>query len=152
MTITDTDVLNALLRGEISATETYDQALRKFSGLAEEEELRRMRNEHREAADTLRQHVLQQGGEPVMGSGWWGAWARFVEGTAKLFGKSAALQALQEGEEHGVEEYEEVLGIGRLPDDCKGLVRMRLMPQCHAHIQVLGRLIAAQSPASPAAK
>jgi hypothetical protein len=141
---TDTDALNSLLRGEISATETYNQALEKFSGQAEEAELRRMRDDHREAANALRVHVREHGGEPSTGSGWWGTWAKLVEGAAKLFGKAAALKALKEGEEHGVNEYEEALGGGGLAADCEGLIRSRLLPGCQSHIQALDRLMAAK--------
>ena len=35
-TATNTDTLNSLLRGEISAAETYNQALEKFAGEPEE--------------------------------------------------------------------------------------------------------------------
>src|SRR5262245_21413827 len=102
MAATQTDTLNSLLRGEISATETYNQALEKFAGRTEEAELRRMRDEHRTAANTLRKHVHEHAGGPSTGSGLWGAWAKMVEGAAKTFGHSAALKALKEGEEHGI--------------------------------------------------
>jgi len=104
-----TDTLNCLLRGEISATETYNQALEKFAGQPQEGELRGIRDEHRTAANTLRQHVHTHGGDPSTDSGWWGAWAKLVEGTAKAFGHTAALKALKEGEEHGLKEYREAL-------------------------------------------
>src|SRR4051812_38612531 len=98
MATTQVDTLKSLHRGEIAATETYNQALEKFAGEPEEAEVRRLRDEHREAANTLRQHVHQQGDDPSQGSGAWGAWAKFVEGTAQVFGKTAALKALKEGE------------------------------------------------------
>jgi uncharacterized protein (TIGR02284 family) len=142
---TITDALNSLLRGEISATETYNQALEKFSGKPEEEELRRMRDDHREAANALRVHVREHGGEPSTGSGWWGTWAKLVEGAAKLFGKTAALKALKEGEEHGIKEYQEALGDGSLAADCEGLIRSRLLPECQAHVQALDRLMGGQA-------
>src|SRR5262249_18115532 len=104
-----TDALNSLLRGEISATETWTQALEKFSGQPEQSEVQRIRDDHREAANTLRQHVHKQHSEPATGSGAWGAWAKLVEGTAKAFGKTAALKALKEGEEHGIKQYQKAL-------------------------------------------
>jgi uncharacterized protein (TIGR02284 family) len=144
MATATTDALNSLLRGEISATETYTQALEKFAGQPEEPELRRMRDEHREAANTLRQHVRDEGGQPSTGSGWWGAWAKFVEGTAKVFGKAAALKALKEGEEHGINDYTRALQGDALAADCKALVSGQLLPRCQAHIPALDRLISAQ--------
>ena len=144
MATTRTATLNALLRGEISATETYNQALEKFTGQSEEAEVRRLRDEHREAANTLRKHVREHGGEPSTGSGWWGAWAKFVEGAAQVFGKAAALKALKEGEEHGINNYREALEDDDVAADCKALIRGQLLPRCEAHVPALDRLMEAQ--------
>jgi len=140
MATTDTDALCSLHRGEISATETYNQALEKFSGQPEEAELRHMRDDHRETANMLRQHVHEMGGQPSTGSGWWGAWAKTVEGAAKVFGKTAALKALKEGEEHGIKEYECVLASD-VPEMCKSMIREQLLPRCQTHVHSLDRLM-----------
>lgn len=145
MATTNTDALNSLLRGEISATETYNQALEKFAGQPQEGELRGIRDEHRTAANTLRQHVHQHGGDPSTDSGWWGTWAKMVEGTAKVFGETAALKALKEGEEHGLKEYREALNDSGLAPDCHALIRTQLIPQCQAHITALDRLMSEPS-------
>lgn len=135
------DTLNALLRGELSATETYQQALAKVGNDREAPELRRLHDEHRSAANTLRQHVHQMGGKPDQGSGAWGAWAKAVEGTAKVFGNTAAMKALKEGEEHGVKSYEDALHDANLPAECQTLIRSTLLPQTRSHIQVLDQLM-----------
>src|SRR5262245_52104185 len=104
-TVTErTDTLNNLLRGELSAVETYRQALGKVGNEPDAAELRLIASEHREAADMLRRHILSRGGDPPYSAGAWGAWAKAVEGTAKLFGNAAAIKVLKEGEEHGVKE------------------------------------------------
>jgi uncharacterized protein (TIGR02284 family) len=144
MTATATDTINSLLRGEISAAETYNQALEKFAGQTEAPELKRLRDAHREAANTLRQHVHKHGDQPATSSGVWGAWAKCVEGTAKLFGKTAALKALKEGEEHGVNQYKGALDDKDLAADCKALIRTQLT-QAQGHIPALDRLMSAQS-------
>ena len=56
--------LNSLLRGELAATETYQQALAKVGNEAGVADLRRIHAEHREAANTLRQHIHVHGGKP----------------------------------------------------------------------------------------
>jgi uncharacterized protein (TIGR02284 family) len=145
MAATQTGPLNSLLRGEISATETYNQALEKFAGKPAEAELRRLRDEHSEAANSLRQHIHLHGGDPSTGSGAWGTWAKLVEGTAKVFGDTAALKALKEGEEHGVNSYQSALRGNDLTADCKGLISAQLLPRTQAHIPVLDRLMGAQS-------
>src|SRR5258708_4377043 len=113
MTTTSTaktvEALNSLLRGELAATETYQQALTKVSDEPGAHELRRIHVEHREAANTLRQHVHQHSGKPDQGSGAWGTFAKAIEGVAKLFGSTSALKALKEGEEQGIKSYEKAL-------------------------------------------
>ena len=133
--------LNKLLRGEISAIETYQQALEKLDDTKNATEIRRLHDEHIQAANVLRRHVHEHGGQPDKGSGAWGAFAKAVEGTAKLFGNAAAMKALKEGEEQGVSDYESALKDGDLPADCKELIQTRLLPQTRAHIPVLDHLM-----------
>jgi uncharacterized protein (TIGR02284 family) len=139
-----TDTLNRLLRGELAATETYQQALAKVGNESGAQELRQIHHEHRDAANTLRQHVHEHGGKPDQGSGAWGGFAKSVEGAAKLFGNASALKALKEGEEHGIKDYEAALGEKDLPEDCKSLIRSTLLPRCRGHIPVLDRLMGAK--------
>jgi uncharacterized protein (TIGR02284 family) len=136
--------LNRLIRGELSAIETYRQALDKMKDAPEATELHSLMVEHRNAVQVLREHVLQRGGTPATSSGPWGGWAKLVEGTAALFGNAAALKALKEGEEHGVKEYEAFLQDENADQDCRLLVQSQLLPQARAHIPVLDRLIDAQ--------
>jgi uncharacterized protein (TIGR02284 family) len=138
---TTTDTLNELLRGELAATETYQQALAKVGNEPGADELRHIHKEHREAANTLRQHVRHFGGKPDQDSGAWGAFAKAVEGTAKVFGNAAALTALKEGEESGIRSYEDALQDEGLPAECRNLIRTDLLPQTRAHIPVLDRLM-----------
>ena len=137
-----TDCLNELLRGELAATETYQQALAKVGEDPAGAELRQIHKEHREAANTLRQHVHHVGGQPDQGSGAWGAFAKTVEGAATLFGDMSALKALKEGEEHGVKSYEDAMQDASLPAECKTLIRSKLLPQTREHIRVLDQLMA----------
>src|SRR3954447_3421005 len=97
--------LNSLLRGEIAATETYQQAFAKLGDDPMTMNLRQIHVDHREAANELRQHVHSHGGKPDQGSGAWGAFAKVFEGTAKTFGAATAIKALKEGEEHGKADY-----------------------------------------------
>ena len=104
--------LNACLRGEIAAIETYEQALDKIRGEyaadARFQQLAAMLQDHQEAAARLRGLVQQCGAAPATDSGAWGAWSKTVMGTAKLLGDKAALKALKEGEEDGVKQYDRV--------------------------------------------
>jgi len=139
-TTTDVTALNSLLRGEMSAIETYRQALEKAGSEPGAQDLHTFAKEHRDAADQLWHHVEQHGGKPSEGSGAWGAWAKAVEGTAKLFGNAAALKALKDGEEHGLKEYEGALENKDMAPECLTLLR-GLAEQQRQHIASLDRLI-----------
>jgi uncharacterized protein (TIGR02284 family) len=143
MTATDNSIhcLNSLLRGELAATETYQQAMAKLDGTQFAADLRRIHDEHREAANRLRQEIHQYGGKPDQGSGAWGAWAKIIEGTAKVFGQSAALKALKEGEEQGIKDYLEAGKDESLTAETRGLIRSQLLPQTREHITILDRLL-----------
>lgn len=121
------DALNSLLRGELSAVETYDQALEKLSGSAVASQLSECRRSHQERAEMLRQKVTQLGGEPSEGSGPWGAFAKLVTGGAKIFGEKAAIAALEEGEDHGLEQYRE--DIPKLEPGVRDIVEQSLLPE-----------------------
>jgi uncharacterized protein (TIGR02284 family) len=139
------DTLNSLLRGELAATETYQQAMAKIKTEPAASSLRSIRDEHRDGANQLRQYVHHFGGQPDQDSGVWGAFAKLVEGSAKLFGEAAALKALKEGEEHGINAYEDALKDEGLPAECKWLINSQLLPQARAHIAALDRLMGAES-------
>lgn len=106
--ITEQDIqqLNSFLRGELSAIETYQQCIQKMEDKAFAAELGVLQNSHRRRADLISSRVRQLGGEPANGSGVWGSFAKLAEGTAKIFGASAAVSALEEGEDHGRDDYE----------------------------------------------
>jgi uncharacterized protein (TIGR02284 family) len=135
------DTLNTLLRGELSAVETYRQAEEAFQGQPEAAELRRIAGEHGLSAEVLRRHVEQHGGQPSQGSGLWGAFARLVERAAKKLGDTTALRALKEGEEHGIKDYEKALAGTDLTADCRLLIQGELLPRCRAHVQALDRMM-----------
>ena len=111
-------VFDSLLRGELSAVETYRQAYEKFPLPA----LKELLASHGDSAVRIRQHIERNGGEGSKSSGPWGAFAKLVEGTAKVLGEAAAFKALKEGEEHGLKEYEEALPQNSLGSVCRELV------------------------------
>jgi len=134
------DKLNSLLRGELAATETYQQALEKVGPEPGASDLRSIHADHREAANEFRKHVHKFGGKPDQGSGAWGAFAKAVAGSAKILGQTAALKALKEGEEQGISSYEDSLKESDLPFDVRALIQSTLA-QCHAHVTLLDTLM-----------
>ena len=120
------DSLNELLRGEISAVETYRQAIEKLGSSPTGVQLEDCRRSHAERVAKLRECVARLGGEPAKESGAWGAFARLVEGSAKAFGERAAVSALEEGEDHGLKLYRD--DLAKLDPVSRGLVETELLP------------------------
>jgi hypothetical protein len=135
------DQLNSLLRGEISAVETYVQAIRKLEDerAGDASLLREIEGEHGRNAQLIRDEVKRLGGDADNSSGVWGAWAKTVEGTAKLFGGPAALRALKEGEEYGLKDYRDALRD--LDGPSRDLVERLLIPAQNRHVALLDELI-----------
>src|SRR5439155_13227634 len=121
--------LNKLLRGELSAVETYQMALDKLDRTSTARtELESCMASHQNRAMMLRDAVVALGGEPSKGSGPWGAFAKAVEGTAKVFGDKAAIAALEEGEDHGLKDYRRELEGRDLDPQSRSLLIGQLLP------------------------
>jgi demethoxyubiquinone hydroxylase (CLK1/Coq7/Cat5 family) len=120
------DVLNGFLRGEISAVETYRQAMEKLNHSSARGELEACHRSHEERVAKLRQQIQRLGGEPSKDSGAWGAFTRLFEAGAKAFGEKAAIAALEEGEDHGLRLYRD--DLKKLDPGSRQLVEMDLLP------------------------
>lgn len=119
--------LNSFLRGEISAAETYRQALEKLDTPAYRTTLQECARSHEERVRLLTEEVRQRGGDPADGSGAWGSFAKLVEGGAAAFGDKAAIAALEEGEDHGRNDYKR--DLDDLDPTARQLVQSRLLPE-----------------------
>jgi uncharacterized protein (TIGR02284 family) len=134
------NVCNSLLRGELSAVQTYDKAIAKFSGEPVVTELKRLCNEHSESVARLQHNVREMGGVPDTDSGTWGAFANTIQSAANLFGAGSAIESLQRGEEHGRRDYQDALEDEGVLPSCKAMIRDELLPRVHRHIATLERL------------
>ena len=128
------EVLDSLLRGELSAVETYSQAIHKFPDSAAHGKLQDIRADHLESVETLREIITDLGGNPSTDSGAWGGFAKSVEGVAAVFGNSLAMSALKQGEEHGIGEYEDALADKGLDSEVKAVIREDLLPPLRDHL------------------
>lgn len=137
----DTEVLNDLLRGELSAVETYTQALGKFDDQVLIVGLQKIRDDHSRAVRELRDHVIAFGKVPADSSGPWGAFTAAVTATAKAFGSATVLSALRQGEEHGRNTYEDALENPDIRPDCHVTIRTSLLPACSRHVEELNQLL-----------
>jgi demethoxyubiquinone hydroxylase (CLK1/Coq7/Cat5 family) len=122
------DQLNSFLRGEISAVETYRLALEKLDpGSPARVDLEACMASHQNRVAMLRDAIVAVGGEPATSSGPWGAFAKTVEGGARLLGDKVAIAALEEGEDHGLKDYKK--DINDLDVEARNLVASQLLPQ-----------------------
>jgi len=135
------DQLNSLLRGEISAAETYRMAIDKISEneMANGGLLREIQAEHGRAAQGIRDRIRELGGEAADSSGAWGIWAKSVQETMNLFGDASSLKSLKEGEEHGLKDYKQALP--QLDSSSAQLVSNQYIPAQQRHINLLDQLI-----------
>ena len=135
--------LNSLLRGEISAAETYRMAIDKASdsekAAANVGLLREIQEEHGRAAQGIRDRIRELGGEASDSSGAWGMWAKTVQGAMSLFGDAASVKALKEGEEHGLKDYQEA--VDDVDTTSAQFIRNQLIPAQQRHINLLDQLI-----------
>ncbi len=127
--------LNALVRGELAAVETYGRAI---SALAANPipELDINCNCHASRVRTLSDLVLERGGTPHATSGFWGAITGAVTEGATVLGRHAILTVLAKGEEQGLKDYRAAAGV--VDDQSRLLIEQDLIPsQQRAYDRVL---------------
>ncbi len=97
--------LNSLLAGEISAVETYQQAIQKVKDTELVSTLEQCRNSHAVRIMMLRECLQNLGVLPSESAGVWGWFAQLVEGGATIVGDQAAIAILTAGEYFGLDQY-----------------------------------------------
>ena len=139
---TTVDALNELLRGELSAVESYDKAMPAVENEPRvRADLLECRASHEARAERIREAVLQVGGEPARASGAWGLFARALAGGARALGWKTVVSTLEEGEDHGLKEYKQAMP--KLDEGLQQLVSSELYPQqvrTHSVLSALKRV------------
>lgn len=121
------DQLNSFLRGEISAVETYRQAIDKLNGSSNAAMLETWKRSHESRVALLRDRITSLGGTPADGSGPWGAFAKLIEGGAAVLGEKVAISALEEGEDHGLHDYQ--ADIAKVDDATRAFLTEKILPE-----------------------
>ena len=132
------DQLNSFLRGELSAVETYNQAIERLPTSVNRGLLEECARSHQNRAGLLAREVQRLGGQPATTSGAWGAFAKLVEGGAQVFGESMAIAALEEGEDHGRDDYQR--DLHDLEPSARFFVEQHVLPEqlrTHSAMRVL---------------
>lgn len=99
------NALDKLLRDELAAAATYEQALNHVEDPAAQPELEKNRESHVSRAVMLAQLVREAGGTPAETAGPWGTFTKLVERTAAVISPEAVLEVLREGEKHSTNLY-----------------------------------------------
>ncbi len=130
--------LERILRGEISAAESYENAIKLFmKDRIAADKLEQIRYEHEEAVRFWQKHIQNEGVEAERSSGAWGTVVEGFVATAKLLGEDLTTSALLTGEEHGLKEYKDILEDDNIDRDTKSFVSEVLIPRQKRHINIL---------------
>lgn len=134
--------LNVLLRGEISASQTYGLAIPLVADNAPNDTttLRAIARQHDAAVETIRAAIEKVGGKADSGATVWPSVVKTVVGAGKVFVAAAALKALKEGEEGGLNDYRTALS--QVSPETSKLIRESLIPARIKHIGELEEIIA----------
>jgi hypothetical protein len=137
----DLRALNKLLRGELSAIDSYKRGIPRFEDLVIAEELNRISADHLKASTAIKSLIEAYGGEAAENSGAWGTIATTLTDAAKLLGPETVLQTLRRGELIGISEYESALENEGIAPECKQEIRNHLLPKCYQHVDRLEELV-----------
>lgn len=121
------ELLNALLRSELAAVESYRTAIEQLDSTLYHGTLLHCRRSHEDRADVLRQEILQRGGMPVQDPGAWPNVSRFNQFETIVFGDRVAISALTQGENDGQNDYRTV--IEQLDPNARRLVESAILPE-----------------------
>ena len=139
MAITPPTQLDDLIRGEMAAVSAYDVAINDLKNGNERSSLVRLRDNHQAAVVKLNKYAKNKPSvrEDVKTVGPWSTFAKAWVKGATLISNNAALTALKQGEEHGVDEYKEALDDSTISNDLKNEIRTSMLPLQEKHILTL---------------
>ncbi|HEX2869996.1 MAG TPA: DUF2383 domain-containing protein [Polyangiaceae bacterium] len=121
------DHLNSFLRGELSAVESYRLALDRLEPSEYRATLVQCSRSHQERVRLLTEAIVGRGGEPAESSGAWGSLVRLLERSALAIGEGAAVSLLEEGEDHGRDDY--IRDLDDLDPNARQLVEFAILPE-----------------------
>jgi len=119
--------LQEFLRGELSAVETYDLAMKGVEHVGIHHTLQEILASHAQRTTQLSEKLRQLGGAPTKSSGAWGTFAKVVQAGADLLGDRVAVSALEDGEDRGLKLYTESLET--VDPTTRRFIETELLPQ-----------------------
>ena len=140
----ENETINEILRGEISAQESYKQVMDKIESDPESIRLKSFLEDHTEAVKFWKAQARGEYMQPQTDSGAWGTAVQAFVGTSKLLGNTNALRALKVGEEIGLNNYKKMLNDDELLPSHKETIRSKFIPKQEMHINSLNAMMEIQ--------
>lgn len=130
--------LRSMVNAELGAAEACAVALHRFEGRPAAKELRRIQQEHREAANELRGYNCE--GTSATSGNAWRKLARGILALAQRLSTTAALRSLERAEDACFQLYKDAVFQKDVPVECQALIWSTLLPRLEAHRSSLNRL------------
>jgi len=132
------ETVQSMVDAELGAAEACAVALHRFEGKAEAKELRRIQQEHREAANELR--LFKSEAASSRAGKTWRKVARTLFGLAQRLSTSAAIRSIFKAEDACFKLYKDAVFEKDIPVECQALIWSTLLPRLEAHRSSLNRL------------
>ena len=132
---------SVLVGDELAAIETYKQVLQTVTSGKAGDALRRIENEHEEAARRLKDGLRKLGVDAPRRAGKGGAWASSRRKAGELPDDKSSISLLRDGERREIEDYENALRDESLDQGLKTLIESSLLPMTRAHVPALDRFL-----------
>lgn len=142
--------LHPLLHAELAAAEACADALSRFRGMSGAKELKRIQQEHREAANELRKFDYADAELESRGS-MTKLVNKLLRMARRLRSTSQALSSVREAEEGCFRVYKDAVFEETVPVECQALVWSELLPRLKEHRIALARLTSEIQATSPRA-
>jgi hypothetical protein len=133
------ETVHSMVEAELAAAEACALAVRRFEGQPAAKELRRIQQEHREAADELRVHECH-GQSARDGGASWSKFTRSISSLATRLSASAALRSLNQAEDECFRLYKDAVFEKEVPVECQALIWSTLLPRLEAHRAALNHI------------
>ena len=130
--------IHSMVAAELAAAHACAVALHRFEGQPAAKELRRIQQEHREAANELRLHENENTPSPIARV--WRRVARTVLALTQRLSTAGALRSLRRAEDACFRLYKDAVFQKDVPVECQALIWSTLLPRLEAHRSSLNRL------------
>jgi len=127
-----------MVEAELGAAEACAIALHRFEGGPAAKELRRIQQEHREAANELRAYNNEPSSSHAGNT--WRKLSRTIFALAQRLSTAAALRSLHKAEDTCFRLYKDAVFEKDVPVECQALIWSTLLPRLEAHRSSLNRL------------